>query len=298
MDMTLTYNIPLQENFGLFISIYFYLTGLSAGSFILSTLRYVFGFEQFKPLAKPGVVLAALLLVVAPLALLIHSAHPMRAWHLFLFINPSSPLSWGSFLLTIYPVVSVIYGYFMFKENTKWAKIMGMIGIPFAIAVHGYTGFVLSVAKARAAWATPIMPLLFLVSAIISGIAMMMLVNVIHGYFFSKEKKINTSLLFTLGQMQIWIIIFDLFLVVCDMITHYTGHKAGMELVMHSLTGKFGCLFLGVEVFFGKLIPLFVFAVPKFRKTWIYVIMAIIIMIGIFVMRYNVVVGGESIPLV
>lgn len=298
MDMTLTYNVPMQENFGFFISIYFYLTGLSAGSFILSTLRYVFGFEQFKPLAKPGVILATLLLCVAPLALLIHSEQPMRAWHLFVFINPTSPLSWGSFLLTIYPIVSVIYGYFMFKENTKWAKIMGIIGIPSAVAVHGYTGFVLSVAKARAVWATPIMPLLFLVSAIISGIAMMMLVNVIQGYFFTKDKKINTQLLFTLGKMQIWIIIFDLFLVICDMVTHYSGHKAGMEAVTHMLTGKFGCLFLGAEVFVGKLIPLFVFSVPKFRKTWIYVLMAVIIMIGIFIMRYNVVVGGEHIPIV
>jgi tetrathionate reductase subunit C len=185
----------------------------------------------------------------------------------------------------------------MFKDDKKWSKIMGIIGIPCAISVHGYTGFVLAVAKARAAWATPIMPLLFLVSAIISGIAMMMLVNVIQGYFFTKDRKINTELLFTLGKMQIWIIVFDLFLVFSDRITHYTGRREGMEAVLHEVTGLFGFLFLFVEVFIGKIIPLIVFAVPKFRKTWIYVLMAIIIMIGIFVMRYNVVVGGEHIPI-
>ncbi len=298
MDVTLTYNVPMQETFGVWIAIYFYLTGLSAGSFILSTLRYVFGFEQFKPLGKPGVVLAVILLVLAPMALLLHSGQPMRAWHLFVFINPTSPLSWGSFLLTIYPIVCIIYGYFMFKDDKKWSKRMGIIGIPCAISVHGYTGFVLAVAKARAAWATPIMPLLFLVSAIISGIAMMMLVNVIHGYFFTKDRKINTELLFTLGQMQIWIIVFDLFLVFCDMIAHYTGHREGIEAVLHEITGSFGFLFLVVEVFIGKIIPLIVFSVPKWRKTWVYVLMAIIIMAGIFVMRYNVVVGGEHIPIV
>jgi len=298
MDTILTYNVPLQETFGVWIAVYFYLTGLSAGSFILSTLRYVFGFEQFKPLAKPGVVLAALLLILAPIALLVHSGQPLKAWHLFVFINPSSPLSWGSFLLTIYPIISIIYAYFMFKENKKWAKIMGIIGIPSAIAVHGYTGFVLSVAKARALWATPIMPLLFLVSAIISGIAMMMIVNVIQGYFFTKEKKINTELLFTLGKMLIWIIVFDLFLVFCDVITHYTGHKEGMEVVKHMFTGTFGFLFLVAEVLIGKVIPLAVFSVPKWKKTSIYLVMAIIIMIGIFIMRYNVVVGGEHIPII
>ncbi len=298
MDINLTYNVPMQETFGTYIAVYFYLTGLSAGSFILSSLRYVFGFEKFKPLAKPGVVLAAILLIMAPLALLIHSGHPMRAWHLFVFINPSSPLSWGSFLLTIYPIVCVIYAYFMFKENAKMAKIMGIIGIPSAIFVHGYTGVVLAVAKARAVWATPIMPLLFLVSAMISGIALMMIVCAIQGYFFSKDKKINSELLFTLGNMLIWIIIFDLFLVVCDMLTHYMGHKGGIEATIHMTTGFFGFTFLVVEVFIGKIIPMIVFAIPGLRKNWIYVLMAVIIMIGIFVMRYNVVVGGEHIPLV
>ncbi len=298
MDVNLIYNVPMQETFGVSIAIYFYLTGLSAGSFILSSLRYVFGFEKFKPLAKPGVVLAAILLIMAPAALLLHSGHPMKAWHLFVFINPSSPLSWGSFLLTIYPVVCVIYAYYMFKENTRMAKIMGIIGIPSAIFVHGYTGVVLSVAKARAVWATPIMPLLFLVSAMISGIALMMIVCAIQGYFFSKDKKINSELLFTLGRMLIWIIIFDLFLVFCDMLTHYMGHKGGIEATLHMTTGFFGFTFLVVEVFIGKVIPLIVFAIPKFRKNWIYVLMAVVIMIGIFVMRYNVVVGGEHIPLV
>lgn len=298
MDVTLLYNVPTQETFGLFISIYFYLTGLSAGSFILSSLRYVFGFEKFKPLAKPGVILAAILLVMAPIALLIHSGHPMRAWHLFIFINPTSPLSWGSFLLTIYPIVCIIYAYFMFKENSKMAKIMGIIGIPSAIAVHGYTGFVLAVAKARALWATPIMPLLFLVSAMISGIALMMVVCAVQGYFFTKERKINSELLFTLGNMLIWIIIFDLFLVLCDMITHYMGHKGGIEATIHMTTGFFGFTFLFLEVIIGKILPLFIFSIPKFRKNWIYVLTAIVIMIGIFIMRYNVVVGGEHIPLV
>lgn len=186
----------------------------------------------------------------------------------------------------------------MFKENKKWAKIMGIIGIPSAIAVHGYTGFVLSVAKARALWATPIMPLLFLVSAIISGIAMMMIVNVIQGYFFSKDKKINTDLLFTLGRILIWVIVFDLFLVFCDVIAHYTGHKEGMEVVKHMFTGTFGFLFVVAEVLIGKIVPLAVFSVPGWRKTSIYLIMAIIIMIGIFIMRYNVVVGGEHIPII
>ena len=101
--MTLLYTVPQQEAFGLSIAIYFYLTGLSAGSFIISTLAYGFGFEKYKPVGKVGVVLATLLLVAAPMFLLLHSGRPLRAWHLFVYIHGTSPISWGSFLLTLYP---------------------------------------------------------------------------------------------------------------------------------------------------------------------------------------------------
>lgn len=60
MDISVFYNVFSQESFGTLIAIYFYLTGLSAGSFVLSTLAYVFGMERFKPIGKIGVILAAL----------------------------------------------------------------------------------------------------------------------------------------------------------------------------------------------------------------------------------------------
>ena len=54
MDLIVLYNVFPQETFGALIAVYFYLTGLSAGSFALSTLAYVFGFEKFKPIGKIG----------------------------------------------------------------------------------------------------------------------------------------------------------------------------------------------------------------------------------------------------
>ena len=110
METQVLYNITHQEAFGLFIAIYFYLTGLSAGSFILSTLSYGFGMEQYKPLGKVGIVLATVLLVIAPLFLLFHIGAPYRAWHLFVYLNWASPITWGSFLLVLYPVNCIIYG--------------------------------------------------------------------------------------------------------------------------------------------------------------------------------------------
>jgi Ni/Fe-hydrogenase subunit HybB-like protein len=95
----------------------------------------------------------------------------------------------------------MIYGYFMFKGDAKKTKFFGLIGIPLALLVHGYTGFILALGKARVLWNTAIMPPIFLISAMVSGIALMILVVVIKGYFFSDERKVDTALCNDLGKM-------------------------------------------------------------------------------------------------
>ncbi|MGD9345852.1 MAG: polysulfide reductase NrfD [Candidatus Aminicenantes bacterium] len=297
METQILYNINHQEAFGLFIAIYFYLTGLSAGSFILSTLSYGFGMEQYKPLGKVGVVLATILLIIAPLFLLLHIGAPYRAWHLFVYLNWSSPITWGSFLLVLYPINCIIYGYFMFKGNLKLTRLFGFIGIPLAISVHGYTGFILAFGKARALWNTALMPILFLASAIVSGIALMILVSIIAGRFFSKEKKINKDLIFSLSKLLAWMIIFDLFLVGCDLLVLSISHSDAQAALQLLLGGNFAFVFLVIENLLGKVIPFILLVVPRFRNLVTVTIASILVVVGIFFMRYVVVLAGEFTPL-
>lgn len=298
MESQLLYNITHQEAFGIFIAVYFYLTGLSAGSFILSTLAYGFGMEQYKPLGRVGVVLATVLLIIAPLFLLLHIGVPHRAWHLFVYLNFESPITWGSFLLILYPVNCIIYGYFMFREKKKLTRLFGLIGIPLAISVHGYTGFILAFGKARALWNTALMPILFLVSAIVSGIALMILVCIIKDRFFSKQKKIDYPLLENLGKMLAWVIVFDLFLVGSDILVLLISHSDAQEVAHLLLTGRFFPLFLIVENLLGKIVPFILLVVPRFRNLATMIIASVLVIVGIFFMRYVVVVGGEFIPLI
>lgn len=298
MDSQLLYNITQQEAFGIFIAVYFYLTGLSAGSFILSTLAYGFGMEQYKSLGKVGVVLATVLLIIAPLFLLLHIGVPHRAWHLFVYLNFESPITWGSFLLILYPINCIIYGYFMFKEQKKLTRLFGLIGIPLAISVHGYTGFILAFGKARALWNTALMPILFLVSAIVSGIALMILVCFVKDRFFSKQKKLDYPLLENLGKMLAWAIVFDLFLVGCDILVLLISHTEAQEAAHVLLSGRFFPLFLIVENLLGKILPFILLVVPRLRNVLTLIIASLLVVIGIFFMRYVVVVGGESIPLI
>lgn len=298
MDTQVLYNIIHQDAFGFNIAMYFYLTGLSAGSFILSTLAYGFGLNQYKPIGKVGVILATVLLIAAPLFLLIHIGMPYRAWHLFVYLNMASPITWGSFLLVIYPINCIIYGYFMFKEKIKPTRVFGFIGIPLAISVHGYTGFILAFGKARALWNTALMPILFLVSAMVSGIALMILVYLVKERFFSKEKKVNQELILSLGKLLGWMIIFDLFLVGCDLIVLAISHSDAQAAANLILGGKFSLMFLILENFLGKIVPFILLVVPKFRRLATVVVSSILVVIGIFFMRYVVVVAGEFLPLI
>jgi tetrathionate reductase subunit C len=294
----LLYNIHNGETFGTLIAIYFYLTGLSAGSFIISTLSYGFGIERFKPLGKIGVVIATLLLAAAPMFLLAHCGQRLRVWHLFVYLNFTSPITWGSFLLTIYPINCVIYGFFMFRGKKRLTRIFGLVGIPLALMVHGYTGFILAFGKARPLWNSSIMPLLFLVSAMVSGIAMMILVCVIRDRFFTKERVINMDLLSALSKMLGWCLIFDLFLTATEIVVHSISHLGAQESTALLLTGPFAGLFLLVENLLGKAIPTIVMLNPRTRKmVSLLVVASALVMIGIYTMRYNVVVGGEYLPL-
>jgi len=298
MDVNIIYNIEHEMPLGILISLYFYLTGLSAGSFIISTFAYGFGMVRFKPLGKMGVVLATLLLVIAPMTLLVDLEQPLRFWHLILYLRITSPITWGTFLLTLYPMNCVVYGYFMFKGDMKRTKFFGLLGIPLALLVHGYTGFILALGKARVLWNTAIMPPIFLVSAMVSGLAMMILVVIIKDYIIQREKEHNLTLIYDLGKLLVASIVLDLILIGTDLTVLLTSHTEAYKAALMLLKGEFSRLFLGVEVLLGAVIPLFLLLSP-FTKRSIpgLAIASILVMIGIFAMRYIMVVGGLSIPL-
>ena len=298
MDVNIIYNVEHEMHIGVAIAVYFYLTGLSAGSFIISTFAYGFGMLKFKPLGKIGVVMATLLLVIAPMILLIDLAQPLRFWHLILYLRITSPITWGTFLLTLYPMNCIVYGYFMFKGDMKKTKIFGLIGIPLALMVHGYTGFILALGKARVLWNTAIMPPIFLVSAMVSGLAMMMLVVIIKNYIIERDKEHDPTILYDLGKFLVASIVLDLILIGIDLSVLLTSHTEAYLAALMLLKGEFSQLFLGVEVLLGGVIPLAILLLP-FTKRWVpgLAIASILVMIGILAMRYIMVVGGLSIPL-
>ena len=295
-DINVVYDVFHGESWTILIAIYLYLTGLSAGSFVITALATVMGLKIFKPIGKIGISIAIFLLMLAPVFLIIELEQPVRFFTTLMIVNYTSPMSYGVFLLSIYPINCIIYAFFMFRGDQKMTKIFGLIGIPLAVSVHGYTGFILAVIRARPLWNTALMPPLFLISAILSGIAMMILVTVIKDRFFSPEKKVSKPLIFALGQMMMATILVDLFMIFGDLIVLMRSHDEAYETLLLILTGEFSFYFLGVELLFGSFLPLAILFSPLKRSVPATAFAAICVMIGIFTMRFVVIVGGLHLP--
>jgi tetrathionate reductase subunit C len=298
MDVNIIYNIEHEMSLGIPIATYFYLTGLSAGSFLISTMAYGFGWVRFKPLGKIGVVMATLLLMAAPVILLVDLEQPLRFWHLILYLRITSPITWGTFLLSLYPMNCMVYGYFMFKGDLRRTKFFGLIGIPLALMVHGYTGFILALGKARVLWNTAIMPPIFLVSAMVSGLALMILVVIVKDFILQRKKEPDRPLIYALGKFMVGSILLDLILIGIDLSVLLTSTTEAYHAAHMLLNGEFSFLFLWVEVVLGSILPLFLLLFPL-TKHWIpaFALASVLVMVGIFAMRCIMVIGGLTLPL-
>ena len=300
MSTTLLYNIHHAESFGVFIALYIFFTGLSAGSFFLSTLSYGFGQVRYRPVSRPAILVATLMLLVAPLFLLLHVGRPLRSWHLFRYLNPASPITWGSFLLTAYPVFCIIYMFCIFTERRRAARFWGLMGIPFAVSVHAYTGFILSFCASRPLWNSSMIPLLFLVSAVLSGTALVTLVY--GGWCRWKGTDITAAgeagqRVLSLGRMMGWILAADLFLTGVEILVASVSGAEDRWAVRQLLSGELAWRFLGVEIVLGKLLPLALLFPPKVRRPAFVFLASALIILGILFMRLDVVKVGELAPL-
>jgi tetrathionate reductase subunit C len=302
VDVQIVYNVPYEMPLGIPIATYFYMTGLSAGSFVMSAIATVGGVARFKPIARIGAVLAPLLLAVAPIFLMVDLAQPLRFWHLFVYLNPGSPITYGSFLLTVYPISGLIYAYFLFGDNRRMAKAFGVIGVPLAIATHGYTGFILALGK-RPLWSTALMPTLFIVSAMVSGVALLILVVALRLWLFRRNRPLQEqaqarALIVELGRLMGWLIMADLFLVGNDVLVLLTARPEELFVAHMMLAGRFALLFVGVEIVLGGLLPLALLFGPRTgRSTAAAFVSAILVLVGVYVMRVVVVLAGQSVPL-
>lgn len=293
MSETITYNVWHTMPFGMLVLLYFFFGGASSGTFLVSAFSKVWGRERYSAISNIGAVLSFILISMGGLCLFLDLGQPLRAHYLFFKFSVTSLISWGTVIIVIFGICNLIYLWFLFvKKDDKNAKRWAVIGIPFAIALGSYTGLLLSMAKARALWHSAIIAPLFLVSGAIAGLAMILLfANLLNKY--SPQDGVMQILRKTL----IILIVIDIFLL-SDMYVLYVGLQEAHEVALLILVGRFAFLFWGVELLLGSILPIVFLSIAKLGNTKTYQIIASLLsIIGVYTMRYIIVIVGQYLPI-
>jgi formate-dependent nitrite reductase membrane component NrfD len=261
---------------------YFFLGGLSAGAYMFSVVANYWK-QEFKPLAKRSAVLSLVALAIGLFILLFDLGQPSRAWRLFASFNPHSMLSWGVWFLNIFGLLNLIYTVLLFKDKEDTAKKFACLGLPFAVLTATYTAMLLAQAPDRILWHSALLPVLFLNGAIISGLAIVILFSV---------TKDNTELLTKLGRFVAWLIILEIGMIISEIIILLNGGTESAAIAKFLLSGRIGWLFLGFEIVLGAVVPVIILLRARINALS-QIVASLLILIGIFTMRYVIVVGGQ-----
>lgn len=293
MNETIVYNVWHLNAYDFWVLAYFFLGGMGGGSFLVSAISKIYGKEKYKAIANIGAVSSVILVGLGGLCLLLDLEKPLRVFLLFININISSPISWGGVIISLFFICTLIYLYYLLiAKNDAKARLWGGIGIVIAISLTSYTGLLLGMAKARPLWHSAIMPPLFLISGSISGLALILLVANVLGKYSPEDEVMRT-----LGKTLVILILIDIFFL-SDMYVLYIGLSEAHEVALLLLVGKFAFLFWGVELLLGSILPVIILSTKSLANTkGGQVFGSLLSLIGVFTMRYLIVIIGQYYPL-
>jgi len=309
---------------GQWVSFYIFFIGLSAGAFLLSSLVYVFGMRQYERLGRYAVFMAAICMVTA-LAFVLPDIGRMDRFYFPLIYWGTTSWLWVEFQLYIaYTVILVAELYFLVrtdlvrlasggsvlyralslgsrdtseKSSTRdmlIVRVLGAIGIPVAIGVHGGTGAIFAVTRAQALWFGPLTPIIFLTSAMASGGALLLGVYIITNK--PSGRAIKPEFVRSAGRLVLTILFFDWFFVFWEiMVTSYAMVPADVGALNKMLFGPFAWVFWVIELGFGLVIPSIVLLHPRTSRSPIAAMLASFsIAFGILGVRFNIVIPSLS----
>ncbi|MBN2106265.1 MAG: polysulfide reductase NrfD [Deltaproteobacteria bacterium] len=321
----------IEVLWSLMIVLYPYITGLVAGAFIVSSLYHVFGKEELKPVAKFSLVAAFAFLMFACTPLLFHLGHPERAFNIMFTPHFYSAMSGFGYIYSFYLIVVLLEIWFVFRPDIiaraksstgimkalywvlalgsmddseealhidhKITLVLAAIGIPSACTLHGYVGFLFGSLKSNPWWSTPLMPVIFLMSAIVSGIAILIVSYYI--VMVIKKQPVDNKCLKSMYDFLWGFFIIDLTLELLNELASIYAQTQSYSIIAqlteHRLQFSYEILQLGI----CSAIPLVVLGFVSLKtmsdtlRNRLGLICSALILIQVLAMRWNVVVGGQ-----
>jgi Ni/Fe-hydrogenase subunit HybB-like protein len=326
------YPNEVEIQWSLLIVVYPYVTGLVAGAFILASLVKLFKVRAVQPTYRLALLTALAFLLVAPLPLLLHLGRPLRFYEIILTPNPTSAMAMFGFVYAWYLMgVLLLEIWFEYRADLvvmasrergllRWVhralslfssdtseearrfdrraiQTITLIGVPSAFLLHGYVGFIFGSVKANPWWGSVLMPIVFLMSAIVSGIAMVIILYMLITAL--RRQTMDVACLDKIGSYLFYAVIVDFSLEFLDFIHRLYQSEESVKILGHLIMNKLSMSLFVLQILLGMLIPLGILALAKSRRMsddlrkLMYFQAAVLIQLGIFTTRWNVVIGGQ-----
>jgi len=326
------YPNEIELQWSILVVLYPFITGLVAGAFILASLERVFKVEAVKPTYRLALLTALAFLLVAPLPLQLHLGHPERSFEMYFTPHLTSAMAMFGFVYLWYLMVVLVLEIWLdyrkdivllarstpgflgkvykvmslgvdnisaesLRIDDVLGKFLTVVGIPSAFLLHGYVGFIFGSIKANPWWSTPLMPIVFLFSAIVSGIALVLLMYMLVSWL--KGTKIDMPCIDTVARYLFYAFIIDFSLEMLDLIHRAYEADESLEIQGFLVDSRLWTSQVIIQIVLGTLIPIGMLALTQLvtlsenARKGIYAISGALTLIGIFAMRWNVVIGGQ-----
>ena len=294
-----TFGVTRDVPWGLLIAAYVFFVVSSTGLCLVSSIGHVFGVEAFKPIAKRSVFMAIVTIVAGFFVIGFEIENPWRMpIYNMLSPNPTSNIWWMGTLYGAYLFFMVVEFALLQMEKHKTAGMLGLLGVISGIAAHSNLGAVFGLLGGREFWHGPYMPIYFITSAMMSGCAAVIFFHCL-GYRangWKMSEKLEASLMATakLGATLIAVI---MFFTTWKMISGISGQPPGKyEAMMALVNGPYAINFWLGEVMLGMVIPFAMILAARAKNIPVLFWSSISGIVGIFFMRYDLVVVGQLVP--
>ncbi|HWH71118.1 MAG TPA: NrfD/PsrC family molybdoenzyme membrane anchor subunit [Candidatus Sulfotelmatobacter sp.] len=294
-----TYGVTREVPWGLLISTYVFFVVTSTGLCLVSSIGHVFNVETLKPIAKRSVFMAITTIIAGFLVIAFEIENPWRMpIYNMLSPNVTSNIWWMGTLYGAYLFFMVIEFALLQMGRHKQAGMFGLAGVISGIAAHSNLGAVFGLLAGREFWHGPYMPIYFITSAMMSGCAAVIFFSWLayrtNGWQMSEAYK---GSLRATGKLMALLITVIAFFTTWKMISGISGQPPGKyEAMMALINGPYSVNFWVGEIMLGMVIPFVLIMAARAKNIKTMFVGATSMIIGIFFMRYDLVVVGQIVP--
>ncbi len=295
---------------GLWITIDLSSIALAAGAFSLCAAVYLIGLKRYQPIARTATFIGLIGYSMAMLALLLDIGRPDRFWHALVYWNTHSLLWEVTMCVVLYLAVlifesmPILAGFEWFHKRYPkiaykmegihhYAPILAIFGLALSSLHQSSLGAVYGVIKARPFWFKPEMAVLFMLSALVGGIALTLFASMLSARLTSKAR-INDILIERLAGFLGWLLVAYFYLRFWDVLsmtyTYDPGRSEGLQLMT---SGPLSFNFWILEMLFGLLIPIVLLLNQRTRSQQFWRMLALsLVVIGVIAYRWDTNISG------